>query len=509
MKKTILFFVIFTLYCIILFNFMTPYNITPEGNVNDFFIKSSFRSDNFLLGYKEPLAKQYNYSNFLPRGASYSFLKEEVIPQTFIGIFLIFAPLYKIFGFYEIISLLICFIGIFFFVKTLRIIFFKNKLSPFVYLIFLFPIILFWVGNVISNILTISLFFIGFYYLIKSRTEKSEKDFYLFILFSSLCLLIRYDSVILILSCLIFITKEDLKMKKIALSFIIFLLIIFPSFYYNQIYWGSPFISGYSQSSDSDLVITTLSNKSLAETIFFNLEKFFFSFLGWIFIPGFVYCLSFIKSNDIMKKKFSRFSLIVLLLLLLVFSWGRFYGSSLNSFELTQSHLRYYLPVYLIFCSYFLIFINNRLSKIGKLQSITLIILIFIGSSFFFFNQTNLSNSSDLKENNEKYLNEIISKTGNNSIIFSRLNDKLIFPYRKVVNYYGNGLYEREEHLLETCNLIKELLINNEEVYFVKEDFNAEISAERNYIPFGDYVIKCKEQSINFEDKGNNLYLIK
>ena len=395
----------------------------------------------------------------------------------------------------------------FYYYKSLRIIFGKSNAKTIILLVSLFPVLVYWLGNLITNIIALDFFFIGLYYLIKQDKIKKPNEFYLSLFFFSLSLLIRYDFIIYCIALFPFLRiNYFLKNKqKIIIPIIIFFSVFIVNLYFNLNYLGGILKTGYSLASNTSTIITSVGGMSKLGLALQNIAKYLFGFFGFLTIPGIIIAIKNLRSEKQIIKKYAIFSLVSLILSISLFSWGRFYGIFTNNIDLTQSHLRYYLPIYLIFIPYSLAWIKESFSNRVKIMAFFLIFLTIFSTSLFVLDTSLLTNQVREKSNTD-FRSIILNNTEENSIIFTKFNDKFIFPDRKIFNYYGNGLKEKKTRLKEVCIVLNLMVSQKEKIYFIKENFKQSIVKERGYATFEEYAENCKKMNIHFIEIERNIF---
>jgi hypothetical protein len=330
----------------------------------------------------------------------------------------------------------------------------------------------------------------------------------------------------LIIAWLFNINKISIAKILIFISFVFFAAL--PSFYWNQILFGSPYLGGYPQMNSSILNIKDASSalaKSAIigkltgqkDTLLFLKDNIFpfgyhikdaaktayFYLLGmfpWLFYPAFFgFIILFQKLEKWRIKHYAFFLPYFLTSLFLIIYYGSWKFSDnpdFTSHTIGNSYTRYWLPIYLGAMPLASVFINKLflvlcpqeitsqkwqsgllIKLIDFLKKTAAVIFKFFIITFIFFisikfvlsgSEEGLINTYKKQQSARGEYAEIMKLTDRNSIIITQYHDKLFFPERKVI--YG---------LFDDPNMIKNyaILAKSGPIYYYnftlpEKDFN-------------------------------------
>lgn len=319
-------------------------------------------------------------------------------PVSFPGVILIYGKISSVVG-HKLIPYLTPFfgaLGIIFFYLLIKRIFGKTSALLSALLLAGFPVWIYYSArSMFHNVLFVSLFIIGMYFLLLmgSRGFKapfmSRKADWKGMAFAALAglfmggTLITRTSELLWVAPLLFllwlfnIRRVGLSKLLIFLSFLF--LSLLPALFWNQVLYGSPFFGGYAEmnssitsikQSGSDLVKATVSFEpeyikyllaTIKENIFYfglhpgqSLDMFYHYFIkmfSWLFFPACLGLILYLQRIYKWKRSvwlfFLSYALISSILILYYGSWEFHDNPDTSSFTIGNSYTRYWLPVYL------------------------------------------------------------------------------------------------------------------------------------------------------------------
>jgi len=510
----ILFFgaiIFFFLYSFLSFSTPLKFN-SPDETANYFFIKLFVEKGE--LRYFEPL-NLISENIIHPR--SINVFNGFLVPGGFLGIILIYGSIAKIFNLGIVLYLtpLFSVITVLFFYSLIKRIF-DNKIA-FIssILFFLHPTIFYYSSRgLFNNVLFLDLLIIGFYFLLEAVLRWNKRRLTPIIkiilagLFIGLALIVRTSEVTwvgAILLFLLFIYYREIKWQQIFIFVATIILIFIPVFYYNQILYNHPFYSGYQELK---------SNLTVPKSILTNFKKFIlpfgFSFsriwnniyhyliqiFWWLFIPLVLGLGIEIKRLWAKKREFKKIDsktknqLIFLLIFIFISLYLAIYYGSWTTYDnitpgritIGNSHLRYWLPIYILslpFISLFLIKIANIFKKRYLGYSLTLFFcFLIIYFSFYSVLWGGEESLAAVRRNILEYKTkgEIVFRlTEPNSIIITLRQDKIFFPERKIIT-----LLDNPTTLKNLSRLIKEVPIYYY-TFETEEDLNHLDKKLKNY----------------------------
>lgn len=462
---------------------------SPDETANYIFAKLYSQTSELTIFEKYNL-----YADDLIKPRSFRSDEGEMKPVSFLGIILLYGWLAR-FSAYQIIPYLTPFfaaLGVLFFYGFLKNIFGRRNAFLSACLLFACPPYFYYsVRGLFHNVLFIVLFLAFLYFsalgIKKKKTEEAAEEIkakidWKFLAFFSLAGLlfglaasVRASELLWLIPLALFCFI--INRRKIGLTGAIFFLAgaflaILPGLYWNQILYGSPLASGYTEinrsiaetaqaggglikaaASGQGQIFFDLTRK-IKENIFYfgfkpkqSLALFYFYFIRlfpWLFWPAF---LGFIISGQRFKKWRKKhffylvaYGFVSLFLIIYYGSWKFNDNPDPREFSLGNSYTRYWLPVYLGCLPWAAIFLV-KFSKIFHKPSFTsffrflLLVLAFAVSFYliFFGSSEGLYYSPEKKKNNYFELQKVTAATPPQAVIITRYHDKIFFPERKVI----------------------------------------------------------------------------
>ncbi len=517
-------------------------------------------------------------------------------PVSFLGIILIYGRLAALTN-YKILPYLTPFFaawGIFFFYLLIKKIFGKENAFLSVFLLAGFPAWIYYSSrSMFHNVLFVSLLIIGLYFCVLLGRKRKNKlkflnsdiwkmdwlNFFYSALagfFVGLAATVR-SSEILWLAPVFFVLWIFNVKKTGLLKLLVFLTFIFlavtPALCWNRILYGSFLSGGYSEMNESIKTIAVSGSDLFKTAIWGNFARvgeligkiknsiFYFGFkpeqsqrmfyyyfvrmFFWLFWPAFFGFFLFLERIKKWRKKHWLFvlsSLIFYVILIFYYVSLEFYDNpAKGALTIGNSHIRYWLPVYLtsmplaaffIMKFSFALFFQKAESEkteigafpkskpgffrlnppkkkflVAGLKAFFIIVILFISASFTLYgSEEGLVYSADNYYSAQSQYFKVLSLTEKNSIIITEYHDKLFFPERKVI---VGRLTENN------MNAIYARLANYLPVYyynftFSEKDFN--YLNEKKLLSAGLSLKKVKQIDFNFSlyrlkitgDKSNN-----
>lgn len=451
---------------------------SPDETSNYFFAK--LYAEKGVLRIFEPL-------NFIaqnkihPRSAAA--VNGYLAPGGFLGIILIYGWLAKIFGTKIILYLTPIFAGlaVFCFYEIIKKIFDRKIAFWSALLLLIHPA--FWYFSsrgLFPNILFVSFLVIGFYFLIcrsgitriatrinaeseKGIAEIKRGNYVSYILaglFFGLALSVRLSEAIwvgIVLLILFAVYRKKMRWEQVALFLIFAIFTFLPTFVYNQIFYGSPFITAYDLSDKS---VTTAGGAGVSwltsferyilpfgfniKNIFKNFSNYFAGMFWWLAIPAAFGMTVFVKRfiEGKLNKKVQVYLFLCFFVSLFLFiyygSW-LFYDNPADQASIGTSYVRYWLPIYILSLP-FIIFVLikfvdwfrgwQRKLIVGSLC----IIYFFLSFNLIFFDKN--EGLVKVKENVGEYTRvarEVSRIVESDAVIIVDRADKIFFPEYKVI----------------------------------------------------------------------------
>ncbi|MFC1687636.1 glycosyltransferase family 39 protein [Patescibacteria group bacterium] len=467
---------------------------SPDETANHFF--ATRFADTTELGFTEPLNETINDDVVHPR--STSVVNGKTVPATFLGMPLLYGSIAKIFGNSVIVYLTPFFamVGVVFFYLLIKEVF--SKRNAFISALLLFTLPPFWLYSargMFHNVLFISLFIIGIYFLVK--VLKNEITPHLRNLYFAagglsigISLTVRTSEIIWVavsVLVLFIIFRRKISWTHILITFVMVIITFIPVMYFNNQLYGTLFSSVYSQASTDGPVSVAASQSLLAsvgkaflpfginfQRVGTTASQYLIQIFPWISlltIVGVIWLLRasvfpFLKKhfpiNYFSSEKVSSIYKGYLAIYLLIVMWLLLYYGSFEFYEfsdktkiiLGSSYLRYWLPIY-IFCIPFIslgIFWVGGLFKKQRIKDVVIVSLVVL--LLYFSIHTVVSDPlyglAETKVNTQRSLahkEKALAVTEPESVIISGHADKIFFPDRRVIVELPVGREERVELL--------------------------------------------------------------
>lgn len=467
-KQLILYFLLILILSgfFYLYNYLNIYNSSqplifnsPDETANYYFSElfaetGQLRQENSLLQITNEIH---------PR--SINGINNHLVPNSFIGMFLIYGSIAKIFGNWIIIYLtpLIAIIGVLFFYLLIKEIFDKKTAIISFFLILMLPSYWYFsTKSMMHNILFMDLLIISLYFIILAIKNNKKLHYLLSILFLALALIVRSSEIIWVMTIflsLLICSRKRINWKKASTGFLMILIFAIPVIYFNIQNNGSATSIAYLENIGPEThTIFHYVKKIILPFGFhpnnmkFTIYNFIFKLIWWHSIALLISLIFiFIKKKEIKKEHWLYIGLWAFLsIFLFVYygSWLFFDNPDPKAITIGSSYLRYILP-YFVFGIPLIAWSLSKI-KFHKKYLNNLIIILILG--FMFLNsylivmkcpqEGILKISNDLKTYQNR-TDLIIAFTETNSIIMTSRADKYIFPYRNVL-YLKSEVYNYE-----------------------------------------------------------------
>lgn len=480
-------FLFFILYSLFAIRSGTIFN-SPDENANYFF--SRLVAENNSLKYQLPVTTDVVH----PR--SMTVVNHKIVPQSFLGLPLIYGLLAKIFSSQAIIFFtpLLSVISVYFFYQIIKKIFNQQTALISSLLFFIHPAVIYYATRgLFHNLLFIDLLIIGLYFLLNK--ELTNKNIFLSSFFIGLALITRYVEAVWVLSLLLILyllNRAKISFKQLIIFVTVLTLFFLIIGLLNNNLYGNFFATGYKPSGFSDnqqlpnSAITNfpLEQKSKVILVLTNFWHYGIKIFWWFALPLIIGLTWFCKSFPVKNKNQIYYFLLFLIISAgLILAYGQFAFTDTpdkTKINIGSSYIRYWLPIYI----WSLPFITIGLLKIKQLvvtdkyfksigTILSLIILIY--NFLFVFKLADEALAKNTLLEYQEIKARVLSLTETDSIIVSNYYDKLFFPDRLVITNFEE---EREKKLAA----IEQLLKTNHEVYYYSWQPNRDIDYLNNKI---------------------------
>jgi len=424
---------------------------SPDENSNYLYTKLYVDTGN--LWYTEEYTS-FDYENYLhPR--HFVTYNNRIVPTQYLGLPIIYGPLYSIVGDNAVIiwAGILTLISFIFFVKLASLLFGESS-SKYAALLFIAntPLLYFMSQSYYNICAGITFFISGAYYLTKYFRFTSYKDFFLASLLFSISIFFRYEFALFIAPLLIItlINKYKTKFQEYLkpLIFCIIVIVFFAimpvlalnyKIYGNPLTYGIPLLEVYSIGRESTgFWQIFFPNPVILSVISANIYRLIFSLLPLVtmlFLLGITYIIK--------KRKFNIYMLLYGVLFVYLLAYG---GSSdtYNAFNFSYlgfntAILRYWLIPYiflvLISVKGFL-FIEKHYRILIPLLAASLIVVSI--SYLLIDNESSIIKMSHGLDDYQLTSEKIQSKIDSKSIIYLDTYDKILSPYGvQVATWWG------------------------------------------------------------------------
>jgi len=446
-------------------------------------------------------------------------IKGQTVPAGFMGLSLIFGTLAKITGsgLIPFFTPIIAILGIIFFYFLLKKLF--DQKVAFISALFLFIFPGYWyyaTKGLMPNVAFVSFFIMTFYFFISAIRKSNIWPYVFFGFFLSLSLIIRTSEIFwiaILFFVLIVYNFKKINFKLLILSFLVFLLVFSPIFFFNQQIYGSPLSYGYSLDIKLQDKTVIAQGLTLMEKLFLPFGfhprlalKNLFNYTFGIFpIWSFLFLVGLLTFSFLTFKNNNQRNLLYLLtyfglgcyLVIYYGSWLFYDNPDPLAVTIGTSYIRYWLPLYLFGLPFISITLLYFLRNF-KLAKILFIIYLFCVLVLASYQTVFLSKDEGLlkvKSNLIGYQNlaqVVVKQTEDNAVIIADKMDKVFFPARSVIYKLNNPQdYDR----------IKQLIVNGYQVYyfyFTRDSIELEKFNQKYFYDFG---LKVGESLIDFDEQ--------
>jgi hypothetical protein len=471
--------------------------VSPDENMYYYYTTLFAKTGN--VSFEEPLN---DVAMGLVRPRLTVVVNDKVSPMSYLGLIIIYGMVNSMSKFpILLITPLIATLGLIFFYLLISDNFNKKIGLLSTTLLLFFPPYVYYSSTGINNNIGALVFFIaGLFYYLKIFREDKNVYYVLFSIFWSIGCMFRYEFLVLVLLSLSLLAVNKVKSRtysmnyrSICLVISVFFVIDLPILLLNKKLYGSFLSTGtsvyaekYLSTNLSNLMVGEFSSKVLLNILLFD----FVHVLNIFFILFIVGVLLYKQGIYERAKIFSLILVTSFLFLLFFFGNEGYYGYGTTS--LGSSYVRYFLPVYILMLPYVAISIS-KLADFKRPVSLFLITLLIISSAIPTWSVIN-----DTKIRMQEYSNisnRYVDSTEPQSVVFSTVWSKIIFPERKVGTY--DPLLVSPNDLAETMMHIAE---NGTSVYYVNDGIDIEILQP---------IFEARGYDILLVDKWLHLYEIK
>lgn len=481
---------------------------SPDETANHFF--ATRFADTTELSFTEPLNDTIDGDVVHPR--STSVVNGKTVPATFLGMPLLYGSIAKILGNSVIVYLTPFFaiVGVIFFYLLIKEVF--SKRNAFISALLFFVLPPYWLYSargMFHNVLFISLFIIGIYFIIKVlKNEITASLRNLYFAVGGLCigisLTVRTSEIIWVavsVLVLFIIYKRNISWTHILITFVMVIVVFIPVMYFNNQLYGTLFSSVYSQAS-TDGPVSIAASQSLLTSIGkaflpFGIDfkrigtttfQYLIKIIPWISLLALVGVIWLIRASifPFFKKLFlvkyfniekvSSTNKGYLAIYLFIVAWLLVYYGSFEFYEfsdktkiiLGSSYLRYWLPIYI----FSLPFISLGIFWIGglfKKQHVKDVVMVLLVALLLFFSihivvSDPLYGLAETKVNTQRsfvHKKQALAITEPEAVIISGHADKIFFPDRRVIVELPARREERVELLRQLLSQVPVYLYFN------------------------------------------------
>lgn len=484
------------------------YHLTPEENSRIFFLDLISSSSVMKLDYNESDNQKYSTDLIKPRSTVISPSTDKVATSDFLGFFIFLTPAYvflKSIGVGFVFSLF-SLIGVFSVYKIVENLSDNRTAIIASILVALFPVYFFWSGRLMADIPSLSLILFGLaIYIQEVRNQKFSVNASILVgLLISIGVSMRYSNILFVILFILFFYPYKQFFKKNILTFhfvmlLVCILCLIPILILNFKLYGNITTTGQSVYSGSATSI-----RAVNVNVIDHINKFFISFSGVVTILWLMSLINvFRRKSGALLNRFNLFTLAIFVVYLYIFSRSDVFGRLQPDALLYFSHVRYYIPIYIIMLISGVLFLSKTIKSFHL--TVVAIAVIFTFDAFTYKDSGYISHKNDIKIT-EEFRANIMINTDKDGYVFTRIYDRLIFPERKVVSYYNAGLDSEEVNIEKTINLLKNLKRDNKRAYFIKENISSTIEDERNYISFEEYEKEMDKNSMMLIHLDSSIY---
>jgi hypothetical protein len=446
-----IFILVLAFLCTSWLTYSSPKSYTsPDENINLFF--TQLYANTGKLSYTEPLNEiTGGYAH--PRNSTSR--NNVVVPGGFSGFYVILGTFGAVAPFLEhYFTPILSIIGVIFIFLLTRLLFDEKTALIASFLSLTSATYIFWSSrSLFNNILATTLFIGGVTFTFYLIQKKHIVYYILAGLLFGLDAFVRLTDFTFLIPVIIIliIYRSNLKLKYFIAGVFVYIIALMPALLLNKKLYGGFLSSGYADAINTSAnqgQITAMFHKIgffLLPSgfhpleMFVNVNTYLFFFAPLLFGLALLALVMYRKNLKIWN--YGIFFILITLWILTYYGSGKFYGS--QSFTMDSSFTRYFLPIYLLVTPL-------AASLIIKLKDdlafATLLVVAYFSVHLAFYGQDGLFQMRERRISTNAGAKALIKSTELNSVIFSSLADKYIFPQRTIIAY---GPY------LDTNNLSK------------------------------------------------------
>ena len=385
------------------------------------------------------------------------------------------------------------------YVKKLATLLFDAKTSYIAVIGFLFfSSVIYWSTAYINDVAALFFFIVAMYYFFRYLESERQIEGILFALFYFVAVFIRFSYLPVLVSFVIafvFVRKPNKKALFVGLFLFVNILLLFIFNFFNYNFFLGPVsnqvlrrLSPNIISKDSLEGVSLVSNFfvfSNSEVFINNIKNYLLGLqIVFFFVPSLITVFKGLQKKNRNLLPFSLFFVTTVLILASLYLGKEWSGYS-STFLINSMYTRYLLPMYLLFIiagSYSLRKYLSRFSKSFAVVFLVGFIIMFMAINFQLVSpQLNYNSGLDFER---KFSIDVINNTNGDSVIFTTYFDKYLFPTRQTAIY---TTFEKDTRKENTANLIKDLLADGKEVYFIDENYLKdydEFTLKDDYFPY-------------------------
>jgi hypothetical protein len=514
--KNLLFFSVclILLFSLVLYLPLQGYKVfeSPDENAN--YLTTKLYAEKGQFWYAEDYT-ELDVENYLhPR--HFVTHQGRIVPTEFLGLPVIYGPLYLIAGDKAAIIWVAVFslISFIFFVKLAGLLF-GEKLRSYAALLFFanLPLLFHFSLPYFNAAGSITFFILCSFYLAKFYHLNSNKDLFLTALFFSLSIFFRYDYAIFVglLFIIVMVNKYKGKLhayvKPVLMSVLIIALVaLAPILVLNYEVYGHPMNFGYNllevQSigrEPTSIWQFLLPNPVIANIVLTNVYRLTIRLLPLLTLLSIVGLIFYIK-----VKKLSGYKILygLLFVYILVYSGS---SDTWNAYNLSYigfnvSIIRYWLIDYVFLALMAVQGFTLLVEKHRKLLALFILAMIVTSVNVLFIStDRSLLKFASVGHNNQKIAETVKATIYQNSIIYSDSYDKIFEPLGiKTANWWGR------EEVYDSGKLT----VSMNRVYF-NTDYSVYLYAPSSYIDVEVLNDILKDQNLFLESSQEIKYLYK
>ncbi len=500
LKIKTFFFIIFFIVILAINIHTFRHDWQPNDSFQNIFWSENIASNNFLF-YKLGLNYETNQQIFGLRGTHIS--PEGNVPTLQIGLPILFGVYLNYTNFFPFFLMAIFSVLGLFFLFKLASLFMEEKYALMITISFsMFYVFIFNSVFIMNNMPSFSMFFASAYYFFLYVIKSSEfSNLLLSAIFLSITFWLRYPDMLLFF---IFIPFVPLLLKKLKFyQFMVFisipLLSLFIFFFTQNKMFGSFFSFISPETLRHYAAYASIANQGPFffeswDVLFQNIKEQLWPLVGLFIV---VYILVLVYS---IKEKKCPLTLLLCIPLFQIFYyfgniWGGF-GQTLQSYASLQ---RYFIISYGLIFLAFGVFVEKIIrNRKVKMALITAALVLVIVSIPLVIKDIKLYDSN-IKET-VSFKSRLAKDTPENSIVFTRIEDKNVFPERTPAIYQ---VFNPDIRINQTICLISELLAGNYTVYFLEED---DVKLAQMNIPFREYEKALQRRGLVLKKSFGNFY---